>query len=302
MTKNVKSNYYRLLVGYQREDIYRKAFNQLAMTIFGLSFEDWYQAGYWKEKYIPYTLFEDNQAIANVSVNLLDFNIHGQNVKTVQIGTVMTLESHRNQKLNRYIMERVLSDWNDEVSFIYLYANSSVLNLYPKYGFRKVQEYVCFDDISHLKNSSTTEHPSFRKLDMNNKLEQDLLYQLVNQSVSYSQVAMHKNNDLVMFYALSFLKNCIYYFAEENVIVLASIDNQTLKIWDIFGTKIIEINRIIKAIAPEFITNIEFGFTPIHSHVYRTKKQIAEDTLFIKTKNNCIFDYEKLMLPLLSHA
>ncbi|GEM_PF-4184024 len=47
---------YTLLVGYQRDDGYRFAFDQLAVKTFNLSFESWYQSGYWKDKYIPYTL------------------------------------------------------------------------------------------------------------------------------------------------------------------------------------------------------------------------------------------------------
>jgi len=66
-----------------------------------LSFESWYQLGYWNQNYIPYTLFEGGKALANVSVNQMNFNIIGKNYSAVQIGTVMTDENYRCQGLCR---------------------------------------------------------------------------------------------------------------------------------------------------------------------------------------------------------
>lgn len=36
----------------------RRAFDALASQVFGLSFEDWYAAGYWTASNLPYTLFD----------------------------------------------------------------------------------------------------------------------------------------------------------------------------------------------------------------------------------------------------
>lgn len=49
---------YSFLKGYQNESKYRLAFNNLAKKVFGISFEDWYQSGYWNEKYIPSVNFQ----------------------------------------------------------------------------------------------------------------------------------------------------------------------------------------------------------------------------------------------------
>jgi len=56
MKLNFKDKEYTFLIGYQKENQYRAAFNTLANNVFSISFEEWFQAGYWNEKYIPYTL------------------------------------------------------------------------------------------------------------------------------------------------------------------------------------------------------------------------------------------------------
>lgn len=40
----------------KNHDALRRSFNTLAKETFGLSFETWYQNGYWGEKYIPYSI------------------------------------------------------------------------------------------------------------------------------------------------------------------------------------------------------------------------------------------------------
>lgn len=58
---------------YRSNDELRASFNELVKKTFGLDFEDWYQNGYWTEKYNPYSMVENGKVIANVSVNLTDY-------------------------------------------------------------------------------------------------------------------------------------------------------------------------------------------------------------------------------------
>ena len=70
-------------------DYARAAFNRLAEAIHGLNFENWYQNGYWNKKYIPYTMFDGDKAVSNVSVNIMDFEMNGGIKHYIQLGTVM---------------------------------------------------------------------------------------------------------------------------------------------------------------------------------------------------------------------
>lgn len=77
----------------------------------------------------------------------------------------MTDPDFRNQGLNRLIMEQVLKDWEDKIFLIYLYANPSVLEFYPKFGFVKANEFVHYRPIIS-ENKLTA---SFKKMDMNKR-------------------------------------------------------------------------------------------------------------------------------------
>lgn len=53
----------------------------------------------------------------------------------------MTDCEYRNKGISRKLMDKVLQDWKDKCDAIYLYANDSVLDFYPKFGFIKAKEY-----------------------------------------------------------------------------------------------------------------------------------------------------------------
>ncbi|MGB8455713.1 MAG: hypothetical protein WCD89_25775 [Anaerocolumna sp.] len=71
---------YILITGYKDDAYYRNSLNRLTEKIYGFDFEQWYQNGYWQNKYIPYSLLYENEIVANVSVNTMEFLMHGSHV------------------------------------------------------------------------------------------------------------------------------------------------------------------------------------------------------------------------------
>lgn len=288
---------YIFLIGYQNENKYRAAFNNLAKKIFGFTFEEWYRAGYWNEKYIPYTLFDEEKAVANVSVNIMDFNTFDEQQRYIQIGTVMTDEKYRNKNLNRFLMEKVLDDWSEKCDFIYLYANNSVLELYPKFGFESVNEYEYFKSVD-----KTVGNGNFEKLNMNLKADKKRLYRCAKNSKSFGKLSMRENADLVMFYCTSFLKESVYYIKSLDVIAVAIFNDNQLHLWDVFGRVEVELDKIIYSLVNSQIDEILLGFTPVDCRAYEVRKISGEDALFIQKVQTKLFDENRVMFPLLSHA
>ena len=86
---------------------------------------------------------DGNKLVANESVSIMKINILEEERIYIQIGTVMTDEEYRNQGLSRFLMEKVLSEWENKCDCIYLFANDTVLDFNPKFGFERVYEYQC---------------------------------------------------------------------------------------------------------------------------------------------------------------
>lgn len=271
----------------------RQSFNNLAKKTFGLDFEFWYQAGYWTDKYIPHVLLDGEAVVSNISVNLINTS---DDKLYIQLGTVMTDINYRNMGLSRFLLEKLIYDYNDKCDTIYLFANDSVLNFYPKFGFIKANEYQCQLPIIYKKEE-------IQKLDINNKNDLNLLIQKYKYLNPYSVFSVKDNIGLLMFYCLNFLKESIYYIKRYDTVVIAEYENDIMICYDIFSNNYLNLKDILAAVAKPNTKIVKLGFTPKSECNYIVSLLKEEDTtLFVLDSKENIFNDNKLMFPLLSHA
>ncbi len=295
---NVSGKDYIFANDYRDNNKLRNSFNELTRKIFGFDFEQWYNGGYWQERFIPYSLIDGNTVVSNVSVNILDFMVLGEQKRYIQLGTVMTDITYRGQGLSRILMEKVLSDWQNKCNMIYLFANDRVLNFYSKFGFSKANEYKCTKIVTK-KNLPC----AVRKLDMSLENDKDLLYQTASHSIGLSKISMMDKANLIMFYCTYFMRDDVYYIDKYDTIVIAKYDEGTLFLQDIFSTNQILVDRVIDAMLNEQTNKVVLGFTPIDASSYEISLVKEEDTtLFIKTDNKAPFNSCQFMFPVLSHT
>lgn len=289
---------YDFVSNFKDDTALRCSFNELSKETFSFDFEDYYQSGYWNERYVPYALFDKGKVVANVSVNVLDFCAFENTKRYIQIGTVMTAKAYRNRGLCRFLLETVIREWESASDMIYLFANDTVLNFYPKFGFAKKTEYQYAKEWKHHPHRVSVHH-----LNMDEPKNKDLLFQLSDNTRCFSNLAAMRNTGLVMFYATSFMKDKFYYLEEYEAAVFADYKGNTLYLNDIFCSQKIAIEEVISAMAIPNIDKVVLGFTPVDKAGYSCKEYWEDDTtLFVRAKDPSIFDEHKLMLPILSHA
>lgn len=281
---------------YRDNEYLRKSFNELAKETYNLDFEDWYQNGYWKDNYIPYSIIDNDKVIANASVNIMDFEYQGEKKKYLQIGTVMTNKAYRNQGLSKMLIEEIIKDYNNLVDGFFLFANDSVLNFYPKFGFRKSLEYRYSKDVASNKEESVVHIP------MNCKSDWVLLEEAVKNSVTYGLFEMNHNVGLIMFYVTKFMQENVYFMEKLKAYVIAEINDGHLTIYNVFSSINSNINEIIEAFG-DTIKTVTLGFTPMEKDEFTMSEVHEEDTtLFLLGKDFDDFEQRKVMFPVLGHA
>lgn len=274
----------------------RESFMDLAIRTFDLDFHSWYQNGYWGDTYIPYALVENETVIANASVNLIDTIWQGAPRRYIQIGTVMTDAAYRNQGLARRVLQRILQDWEPRCDGIYLYANDSVLDFYPKFGFQRAIEYQASTPLVPISSP-------IRKLDLRCPADMALLRQRYMLSNPFSALPMVDNWGLLMFYCGSFMANCVYELPEQNLLLIAEFEGDTMICHDIYGETDLSLLDVLNAAAGPSICQAVLGFTPKDSNSFILSPVREEDTIFfvLQGKEN-LFLRDRLMFPALSHA
>lgn len=289
-----------LIKNYQNNSTLRQSFNELAQKTFGLSFESWYQNGFWRNNYIPYSMAQGAKIIANVSVNLIDMLWNGNIKHFIQLGTVMTEEKYRHQGLIRKIMKEIEKDFTN-VDGMYLFANDSVLDFYPKFGFEKAIEYQYTKQIS-ITQAEATQTEAMLSIPMNNSKAWSLLEHAINHSVPQGCFEMAGNSELIMFYITGFMQENVYYNERLNAYAIAEIENDELYLHAVFAPGKIDLNTMIQAFGKQ-IRRVCLGFTPECQTGFSARKlKEANTTLFVKGAGFLDFQREQLMFPPLTHA
>ena len=293
---NIYNHTYTFNNNVKENEQIRKSFNLLAHNTFGIDFEQWYQFGYWGNDYIPYVLLDGDMVVSNVSVNIINTKWKNQTKLYVQLGTIMTDKKHQGKGLSRWLMEKVLSDWKDKSDTVYLFANDSVLDFYPKFGFEKALEY-------QYQKTITKKIGVVKKLDMSFVYDRKLLLDTYKFSNPFSALPVENNDGLLMFYCTKFMRENIYYIKEFEAVVIAEYDDEKLVCYDIFCQNRYTIDDILCTMAEENTKTVTLGFTPKQMKNCKITELHKKDiTLFVLKEKENLFVDNQLMFPLLSHA
>ncbi|MBC6296812.1 GNAT family N-acetyltransferase [Listeria sp. FSL L7-1517] len=289
---------YQLISDYKDNDKYRASFNRLAESTFDINLEEWYQQGFWNDKYMCYSYLHNENVIANVSINKMELKYQGKEYQAIQIGTVMTHPNYRKQGLATKLINQVISKYEDQYDFFYLFANDSVLDFYPKFGFERVDESSFTIDATSLKKQFS----KVKKLNPKNKMDFQLINRIVSNRMPLSTVLDVKNNeDLLMFYLLNALKDATYYVEELDAIVLFEQEETDLYVLDIISTKKLDVVDVLRYLVTKEIETIHLSFTPEKDKLIDAAYIIeTEDMLFMRP--NVFVENPYFLFPSTSHA
>lgn len=295
-------NNYKVINNYRNNDELRASFNELAKKTFGINFEDWYQNGYWTDRYNPYSIVLDGKVVANVSVNQTDFEWNGETKHFIQLGTVMTYIEYRNRGLIRRIMEVIDAEYKDKVEGMYLFAGNDVLDFYPKFGFIPIKQYEYVKEISSNVESLEKDTGNVKKVDMTDLKLRDKLECLIKTGYKYSSFEMVDNSQLNMFYLTKFMRNSVYYCETCDAYVVAEIENSKLTIDMVISEKEQNLNHIAECFGQD-VQSVVLGFTPKNTDGFSVREMNQDDrTMHVKGCGWEEFETSKLMVPLLAHA
>lgn len=290
----IQDQKYQLIKDYKDQDKYRQSMNRLTDKIFGFNFENWYQQGYWSDKYRPYSLLHNDEVVANVSVNPIDFLMDGTPSHTVQIGTVMTDEAYRHKGLSRKLMELVLHEYENQCELFYLYASNFALDFYPKFGFEKGEEYIYTKSVRQTRNRLR-----YRKLNLMDKEDRNIITRLAVNTKPVSKYQMTGNPQLVFFYLTSYMANDIYYFEDIDLAAVVMKGQDNFIVADLFCTGGFDMDEMLGSLAAKDGTKFSLGFTPVDTSSFACERYFDEGTTFF-VKGICRLD--KGRFPMLSHA
>ena len=283
-----------ILHGYRTDKQLRDSFNRLAEQTFGLNFEGWYQNGFWGDNYDPHSIVIDGEVVSNVSVNRTDLVFGARRYHILQLGTVMTAPEYRGRGLNRAIMEYIEREYADAEG-IYLFANDTVVDYYPRFGFRPGRE------LAYRKAVSSTDSCRAEQVLMDGPAAWDRLAKAMEKSTFREGCPMVGNPGLIFFYASQFMTDAVYHIPSLDAWVIAEQEGKSLTIHNIFADASVTVEDVAAAFMG--VEEICLGFAPENAGGWESAELQEEDThFFVKGSVFAEFEESGLRIPSLSHA
>ena len=248
-----------------------------------ISFKDWYSKGFWASNFIPYSIIDSGKIISNVCVSLMSLWLNGQKINALQIGAVGTLPEYRNQGLSRVLLNYVLDKYEKNTDLIFLFANETVMDFYPKFGFTHVEEklFLLVSDIPEQKNS-------VRKLNIDVESDYNILLNLINNRKNISnKFGAEDYGHITMWHVLNIYFDDLYYLEDDDIIIIKREKDNVLHIYDVIYRSLFDFEILLpKIIGSNSVKAIKYYFSPDQLN-FRYNKTIKDNSgLFVRGEFN----------------
>ncbi len=249
----------KLISDYRDNDRCRESFNRLSREVFNISFEKWYEHGFWDDRYVCYSYADGDDVVANVSLNKLDLILDGQRQKAAQIGTVMTHPEYRRRGLAGELIKAVLKDCEEgDYDVIYAVGDASLRDYYPRFGF---------DPVLESQFISCVEGPPcdarLRKLHPSDPADLNLIHRLSTVRKPNSRVfGVDNARGILMWYCFNVLGDCFSYWEEQDVAVVSRQKGPDLHLFDVISAEAVAFETLLPQIITGSTERVIFHFTP----------------------------------------
>ncbi|MCL2216578.1 MAG: GNAT family N-acetyltransferase [Defluviitaleaceae bacterium] len=280
-----------IIVCRRNDEAFEAMFNDLTQEVFGFSFAPWFEMKLWDERYETYGIVQDGKMLSSACIFKIDILVNGQAAKSIQFGAVATRKSERGKGLSRRLMEHVLSQYPDTPA--HLAANPTVVDFYPRFGFRQVQFHK--PEIAVRINNDPSKAVQY-------EYDDDEVMEALASRGAYSNMVDCLNTDTVrIFHMMIGYDEDIYFLPNCGALVVAKQKESRLFLADVITQKPITFDALRAELPFENVDIVEFGFCPDHLGVSPiwVPSDMAKEPFFIKGNWNLP---EKFRFPIMSET
>jgi predicted N-acetyltransferase YhbS len=232
-------------------------FEASVFTAGGRTFPIWGARGGWVAGYDVFAAIADNQIVSTVGRSAMRFVINGEERSGYQLGAVATRPGHRNRGLARLLMNKVLGELDAPDQPVILFANPSVLDFYPRFGFRRLSQ-ARFVGHVDLRPSGTFA-PT---LDLARPIDRAWLADHCASAIATGQHFAARDYYPAMLFNLTHRPRTIIRLDLFGAVVIVQQDGNRLVIEDLLPTRPFRLKDALPYVCAKPVRTLEFGFHP----------------------------------------
>ncbi len=229
---------------------YQRGLDALLTSVF-FSFDFWFALHLWDEQYESYAIVEDGRFVSNICVYKSQILLHGRERLALSVGAVCTLPDYRGRGYARMLMEHIIARYPGVP--MYLSANQSVVDFYPRFGFSRVEEERLPVAVLNMDHAASAVRMT----------PQDVRQYLADRGNLSGVLDMRNSLPLSMFHLHSgAYDGMLYALPELDALLIAEQKGETLHIAGLFAPQPLTWARLAEHLPFSGVRRVTFGFMP----------------------------------------
>jgi predicted N-acetyltransferase YhbS len=223
----------------------------------GRTFFAWGARGRWVDGYDILAVVVDGRIVSTVGRTFMRYVINGAARDGYQLGAVATQADQRNRGLARRLMNKVLGELDAPDQPVVLFANPSVLDFYPSFGFRRLAQ-ARFTGHADVRPAGTLA-PS---LDLARPADRAWLADHCAKASPIGSRFAARDYYPAMLFHLAHEPRMVFRLDLFGAVVIVRQDGDRLLIEDLLATRPFRLTDALPYVCAQPVRTLEFGFHP----------------------------------------
>jgi hypothetical protein len=231
-------------------------FSFVGQVFAGLDFRLWAERGGWDSRYEVFAMVEDGRILATVGRSRMDFVINDKNVPGFQLGAVATHVERRHEGLSRRLIECVLDGVGADQPII-LFANDTVLDFYPRFGFKRTRQKRFIAIITRDPAG-----PRARPFAIENPTDRSRLAHLCARAEAPGSALSARNYYHILLWHLTYRPIQAFWLDGVDAFVVIEASGGRLVVHECIADRRFDLFAVLPHLITEPVSEVEFGFDP----------------------------------------
>jgi hypothetical protein len=187
----------------------------------------------------------------------MDVLLHDRCMRAWQLGAVGTLPSHRGRGLQRQLLPRLL-EHTPAQELVFLFANHSVIDFYPRFGFQRVRQKLFRADCSVAPQGA-----ALRTLELANADDRTLVLRIAAAAEPVTTLFGARGyGGTILWYWANLHRRALRHAPDHDAVLIVEQDGELLRVYDVLCAAQIDLAAYLPRLITRPFKQLEFGFTP----------------------------------------
>ncbi len=233
------------------------AFMESVFRAAGSNFKPWADRGGWRPGYEILAIERDGQILSTVGRQRMRLVVNGQGRDGYQLGGVASRPDQRGRGLSRRVLTWVLSEADAQNLPVILFANKSVLDFYPRFGFRRVfqKRFTAAGTIAPGVHPAPT-------IDIEAATDRARVETLCARAGILGETFSARDYYPALLFHLIYRPRPVYWFDECEAALIASVEGERLVLHELLAARPFDLAAALPRLISHPVGELEFRFSP----------------------------------------